>query len=302
MSGAAVVLLASVIAAGSFFAWRWFDRARDARSRGVSLRPDSVCLSLGFVTNFFDTLGIGSFAPTSAFLKLRRTTADELIPGTLNVGHALPVIAQALIFVGSIAVEPVTLVSMVGAAVIGAWLGAGVVSTLPRRAIQVGMGVALTSAALVFILVNLELLPGGGHALQLSGISLVIAVSLNFIFGALVTLGVGMYAPCLILVSLLGMNPIAAFPIMMGSCALLMPVAGVKFLQSARYDMRVSLGLALGGIPAVLVAGLLVRSLPLEGLRWLVVLVVMYAAAAMLRSAFSSQAEPAAPAPARKAT
>lgn len=289
MGGAAIVLLASVLSAGAIFAGCWWRQLRAAGRDRRELRPDATRLALGFVTNFFDTLGIGSFAPTSAFLKLRRMTSDELIPGTLNVGHALPVIAQALIFVTTVSVGSVTLISMVGAAVCGAWLGAGVVSRLPGRAIQAGMGVALTGAALMLMLTNFQLLPGGGEALQLEGAKLLIAVTLNFILGALVTLGVGMYAPALILVSLLGMNPIAAFPIMMGSCALLMPVAGLRFVRTQRYDKRVALGLMIGGVPAVLIAGLMVRSLPLDWLRWLVVLVVTYAAAAMLRSAFSTR-------------
>jgi uncharacterized membrane protein YfcA len=98
-------------------------------------------------------------------------------------------------------------------------------------------------------------------------------------------LGVGLYAPCLILVSLLGMSPLAAFPIMMGSCALLMPVGGIRFIRSGRYNLNAALGLTLGGIPGVLIAAYIVKSLPLDWLRWLVLIVVLYAALQMLRSA-----------------
>ena len=81
------------------------------------------------------------------------------------------------------------------------------------------------------------------------------------------------------------MNPIAAFPIMMGSCAFLMPVAGLRFIAAQRYDARAALGLALGGIPGVLIAAFIVKQLPLLWLRWLVVIVVLYTAIAMLRAA-----------------
>ncbi len=131
--------------------------------------PRSESLLLGFVTNFFDTLGIGSFAPTTAYLKFRRTVADELIPGTLNAGHALPTITQAIIFVTAIDVAPSTLVPMVLAAVAGAWLGAGVVAKMNRRAIQLGMGVALLVAAALFTLKVVGLLPPGGDARGLAG-------------------------------------------------------------------------------------------------------------------------------------
>ena len=250
------------------------------------MRTTPSRIALGFVTNFFDTLGIGSFAPTTAFFKLRRWLPDELIPGTLNVGHALPTLLQALIYIGTVNVARSTLMSMIGAAVFGAWLGAGHVTRLPRRAIQVGMGIALVVAALIFAGVNLEWLPGGGDATGLEGEKLGIAVCINFVLGTLMTLGIGLYAPCMILVSLLGMSPIVAFPIMMGSCALLMPVAGIRFVRAKRYDPPAVWGLALGGLPAVLIAAYVVRSLPLFWLRWLVFAVVLCAATTMLHSAW----------------
>lgn len=279
------ILLAVLAALGTFFAWRWFTTARREQYAAAVTSPGLLRLAIGFVTNFFDTLGIGSFAPTTAAFKFRRVVADENIPGTLNVGHTLPTMAQGLIFIGAVQVGPATLVSMMAASAIGAWLGAGVVASLPRRAIQIGMGGALSVAAILFALMNLKLMPSGGTALELTGATLALAVAINFVLGALMTLGIGLYAPCLILVSLLGMNPLAAFPIMMGSCAVLMPVASLQFIRNRKYDLRAALGLACGGIPAVLLAAYVVRSLPLDWLRWLVVIIVLYAAALMLLSA-----------------
>jgi uncharacterized membrane protein YfcA len=197
---------------------------------------------------------------------------------------------QALIFITAVKVDLTTLVGMIGAAVLGAWLGVGVVARLPRRAIQFGMGVALLLSALLFLSRNLGWVPGGGDALELHGGALVFAIAVNFALGAMMMLGIGLYAPCLILVSLLGMNPLAAFPIMMGACAFLMPIGGARFIQADRYSLRSALGLALGGIPGVLVAAFLVKSLPMEKLRWLVTFVVLYAAALMLHSAVREEA------------
>jgi uncharacterized membrane protein YfcA len=264
--------------------WWWLERARGtdpARPR----KPRFSDLVVGFVTNFFDTLGIGCFAPTTAYYKLRSRMPDDEIPGTLNTGHALPAMAEALIFIAIVSVDMTTLVSMIAAAVLGAWLGVGIVSGLSRRAIQLGMGGALMCAALLFLVKNLDWVPGGGDALALHGSTLIFAVGVNFLLGALMMLGVGLFAPCLILVSLLGMSPLAAFPIMMGSCALLMPVGGARFVRSGRYNLGAALGLAIGGIPGVLVAAFIVRSLPIAWLRWLVLIVVVYAALQMLRSA-----------------
>lgn len=284
------ILLAVLAALGAAYAWRWFRMERTGPAPASIANPGLLRLAIGFVTNFFDTLGIGSFAPTTAAFKFRRVVADEMIPGTLNVGHTLPTVAQGLIFIGAVRVGPATLVSMMAAAAIGAWLGAGIVARLPRRVIQLCMGAALSVAAILFALMNLDLLPSGGTALELTGTTLAVAIAINFVLGALMTLGIGLYAPCLILVSLLGMNPIAAFPIMMGSCAVLMPVAALRFIRDRKYDLQAALGLALGGIPAVLLAAYVVRSLPLTWLRWLVVIIVLYAAVLMLHSARSKAA------------
>jgi uncharacterized membrane protein YfcA len=271
---------------GYALCWLALDRRR-ARTASIGApasprRPGMLDLATGFVANFLDTLGIGSFATTTAIVKLRGRVADECIPGTLNVGHALPTITQALIFIAVVRVDFVTLLAMIAAAVAGAWCGVGVVARLPQRAIQLGMGIALLAAAALFVATNLDGLPGGGVALGLSGARLAFAVAANFLLGALMMLGIGLYAPCLILVGLLGMDPVAAFPIMMGACAFLMPVGGAVFVRSGRYDLRAALGLALGGIPGVLLAAFVVKSLPVVWLRWLVVVVVLYAATQML--------------------
>jgi uncharacterized membrane protein YfcA len=277
LSALALVTLAYVVR------WWWLERSRPAVAGRAT--PRLADFAVGFVTNFFDTLGIGSFAPATAYFKLRARMPDEEIPGALNTGQALPTVAQALIFIATVSVDLLTLVSMILAAVVGAWLGVGLVSRLSRRAIQLGMGAALLCAALLYLAKIAHWTPGIGDALGLHGSRLLFAVAVNAVLGALMMLGVGLYAPCLILLSLLGMSPLAAFPIMMGSCGLLMPVGGARFVRSGRYNLSAALGLALGGLPGVLIAAFLVKSMPLVWLSWLVIIVVVYAALQMLKSA-----------------
>jgi len=247
--------------------------------------PTPVEVIVGLVTDFFDTLGIGSFAPTTTIYKLLRMVPDEQIPGTLNVGHTPSAITESLIFVTAILVDPLLLVSMVVSSAVGAWLGAGVVARLPRRAIQITMGIALLIAGSAFAAKNLGLLPGGGTAMELVGWKFGFAVGINFVLGALMSAGIGLYAPCMITLALLGMHPIAAYPIMMGSCALLQPVASLRFFKTGAFAWGASLGLAFGGVVGVLIAAYIVKSMPLTWLRWLVILVIVYAAFTMLRSA-----------------
>ncbi|WP_207790110.1 sulfite exporter TauE/SafE family protein [Polymorphobacter arshaanensis] len=246
-------------------------------------------MALGAVTNFFDTLGIGSFAPTTAWIKLRKLVPDSYLPAVLNVGHALPSIAQALVFITLVKVDPKLLVACIAAAVVGALIGAPVVTRMPVRAVQTFVGIALLIAAVLYAMTNLGLMPAGGDALSLPPTQFAAAVFAHFILGALMTAGIGMYAPSLVLLSLMGLNPEAVFPIMMGSCAFLMPSSGFRFLKSDRIDFKLVLSLAAGGIPAVLLAAYVVKSLPLEALRWGVVVVVLYTAVVMLRSAMRPQ-------------
>jgi uncharacterized membrane protein YfcA len=262
------------------------ERRTKLTAKKVPVRPGPLDIAIGFITNFLDTLGIGSFATTSSAFKLAGLVPDEQIPGTMNVGHTAPTIVEAFIYVAVVQVDVLTLVLMLAASVAGAWLGAGVVSAWPRRKIQIGMGGVLLAAAVLMTLSQLKWLPGGGDALGLTGAKLVLAVAGNAVLGALMTLGIGLYAPCMVLVALLGMNPRAAFPIMMGSCAFLMPVGSARFIQTRRYNLKAALGLSLGGIPGVLLAAFLVKSLPLDAVRVLVVAVVVYTAAMLLRSAY----------------
>jgi uncharacterized membrane protein YfcA len=247
--------------------------------------PSPAQLGIGVVTDFLDALGIGSFATTTALFKLTRMVPDALIPGTMMVGHGWPTIAQALISIAVIAVDPTTLTLLIAASALGAWLGAGVVARLPRRKIQIGMGVALLAASSLMLARLLGLFPAGEEALGLSGGLLVAGIAINFVLGALMNLGIGAYAPSLLAFGLLGINERSIFPIMMGSCALIMPAGGIEFVRRARYAFRPALGLALGGVPGVLVALLIVHELPLGKLKWLVLVVVVYTAIAMLRSA-----------------
>ena len=263
------------------------------KKRGVS-RPNAEAIGLGAVTNFFDTLGIGSFAPTTAWLKFRNMVPDSFIPATLNVGHAIPTVVQSAIFlvILGVHVDPVLLASCIAAAVVGALIGAPIVIRAPVRLVQAVVGVALLIAAALYAMRNLDLMPEGGLATSLASPEMFIAISVHFLLGALMTFGIGLYAPSLILLSLLGLDPRLAFPIMSSACAFLMPTTGFTFIRTDRIDLKIILGITLGGIPAVLIAAFIVKEMPIVWLRWGVVIVVLYAAMLLLRSAIKGQPAP----------
>ncbi|MDR0880312.1 MAG: sulfite exporter TauE/SafE family protein [Clostridioides sp.] len=251
-------------------------------------------LCTGLITDFADTLGIGSFAPTVALIKfLKLDIHDRHIPGVLNVGHTIPVILEALVFTLAIDVDAVTLAVLIGSAVVGSYVGAGIISKLDDKKIQLIMGVALAITAVVMFLAHpwINLMPGGGEATALTGTALIIGAIGNFILGALMTAGIGLYAPCMAMVYFLGMSPAVAFPIMMGSCAMLMPVASTKFIKEGAYNKKASICITLGGIVGVLAAVFLFKNLPMDILKMLVVLVIIYTSITMLMSAKKKSVE-----------
>lgn len=270
------------------------------RRHGLGGRPQLADIGIGSLTTFLDTLGIGSFAPTTALLKFRGKVADELIPGTLNVGLNTAAFIETFLLISVVAVQPALLASMVGASAVGAWLGAGVVSRMPRRSIQLFMGVALLLAAGFFAMSNLGAFPAGGSTLGLAGWKFPFAVIISFVLGALMCVGIGNYAPLMILLSLLGMAPIAAYPIMMASDGLLQPVASLGFFRSGRFSHVASLGLTLGSAVGVTAAfsilNYVLKHDSVKPIRWLVTIVVVYAAVSMLRSAWQERAASSTPA------
>lgn len=290
MLSATTVLYSCLVLLNVAFAFGWIRAAKLRRERA---RPCAGDVAIGCGTNFLDTLGIGNYAQITALFKLRGRPPDELIPGTLNVGNTIPSFVSTLLFTTAINVEPVLLTTMVLSAGAGAWVGAAIVSRMRRRPIQLFMGIALLVAAFFFTMSNLGVIPPTGSAMSLDGWRFAVAVGANFVFGALMCVGIGNYAPSMALLAFLGMHPIAAYPIMMGSDGVLIPVASLGFLKSGRFAPGVALGLTLGGVVGTLLAFPLVKSLGdhLMLLRWVVIGVVTYAAVSMLRSAGKSQSE-----------
>ena len=282
-----LILLLIVIAIAYHVFW-YFTERRRAHAPGA-LKPSPLAMGVAFIANFFDTLGIGSYATTTSMSKLWGVMPDETIPGTLNVGYVMATVVQAVIFMTIIEVDFITLISIIGAAVLGAYLGAGVVCNFNRRQVQVGMGSALLVASALMVLSMSGQGPAPGVALGLSGAKLGIAVGISMVLGALMMLGIGFYGPCMIMISLLGMDPRVSYPIMMGACAFLMPSGSVQFVRKGSYDLKASIAFLIAGPLAVLLAAPLVDKIPLFQLRILVLVVVLYTAIRMLMSAMQEK-------------
>jgi uncharacterized membrane protein YfcA len=277
-----LLILAIFVFAATFLA----DYLKAARARKLEKVKLGIVGPLGFVVNFFDTLGIGSFAPTTAAIKNFKLSDDRTIPGTLNVANAIPVFFQSMILLTAFKVEIVTLLTMIAAAVLGSILGAGVVARMDVKKVRIGMGLALFAVASVMLAGQVNLMPSGGDAFGLSGVKLGLAIAGSFVLGSLMTIGIGYYAPCMAIVYALGMSPRAAFPIMTAACAFLQPACSIKFIKEGAYNRKISLIVTLFGSVGVIIAGLIVKTLPLRELKWVVIVVVFYTSAVMFYSAF----------------
>jgi uncharacterized membrane protein YfcA len=263
---------------------------RAAIAKRAAPRMESIVL--GAVTDFFDTLGIGSFAPTMAWFKFRNLVPDRLIPSTMLVGHSLPSILQGFIFLVllGLLVDPVLIVGCALALMFGGLLGAPLVARAKLWLIQVIVAIALLIAAALYTMSNLQLMPAGGVASSLPLHLTITAIAANFVLGILLNFGIGHYAPSLVMLSLMGLDPRLAFPVMATGGALTIAAAGTRHVLIGQVDLRIALGIVIGGIPAVFAAAFIVKEMPLETLRWMVIIVVLYAAAVMLHAAWKGAA------------
>ena len=255
--------------------------------------PGLEALALGAVVNFFDTLGIGSFATTTAWFKFRRMVPDRLIPQTMLCGLTPPAMTESIVYLIALGVlvDPVLLFSCIIAVFLGGLAGVPLVTRARVWVVQLTVTIGLLLAAAAYVMQNLDLFPGGGTAGSLPLGLMIVAIVANFGFGILANFGVGNYAPTLVMLSLMGMDPHLSFPIMAGGAALMGAGSSFQHVRIGKVDLKVVLGLAIGGIPAVLVAAYLVKEMPIEYLRWLVIVVVLYAAAVMAHASLKGWRE-----------
>lgn len=265
--------------------------ARAAVAKRVA--PSAEALALGAVVNFLDTLGIGSFAPTTAWFKFRRMVPDRLIPQTMLCGLTPPAMTESIVFLIGVGVlvDRILLFSCVIAVFVGGLVGVPLVTRARVWVVQLTVAIGLVLAATAYAMQNLDLFPGGGTASSLPLGLMVVAILANFAFGILANFGVGNYAPTLVMFSLMGMDPKFCFPIMAAGASLMGAGASFQHIRIGKVDLRIVLGLAIGGIPAVIVAYYVVVSMPIEYLRWMVFAVVLYAAAVMAHASLKGRRE-----------
>jgi hypothetical protein len=256
-------------------------------------RPMPEAMLVGAIVNFFDTFGISSFAQTTAWMKFRKMVPDRLIPPTMIAGLTPPVMAESIIFLIllGVKVDPVLLFGAAMATFVSGVVGAPLVVRARAWIVQAIVAVGLTLAGIAYVLAIAGKLPAGGTASGLPMGLTIIAIAASFVMGLLANFGVGNYAPSLVMLSLMGMDPHYCFPIMASGASLMGAGSSMRFIKVPEIDLRIVLGLALGGIPAVLVAALIVKKMDVDLLRYVITVVVFYTAVVMARAAIRGHRE-----------
>lgn len=267
------VVAISLYVFGRMLSLAWKERAR---APGLASVVKWKLAITGFVANVADTVGMGSFAVVVAFNKYWNLVEDEKFPGTLNAHSILPSLCQALFFLQAIQVEVTTLVALIVGASIGGFFGGFFVSGLDKQRVRFLMFIGYSGIAITILASKLGLLPLGGELMGLEGIWLAAGVFGMFLSGALPAIGVGAYAPTQVILFLLGMSPLAAFPIMTASGAIQQSVVALAFIIRRQVAFSPALLMAFAGVAGVLVAAPVITYINSENLRWLLLIVVLY--------------------------
>ena len=285
------MLIALLVLLGVAILAYGFALARAAIAARAAPKPEA--LLLGMVVNFLDTFGIGSFAQTTAWMKFRKMVPDRLIPPTMIAGLTPPAMVESIIFLIllGVRVDPVLLFGGAIATGVGGVVGAPLVVRARAWIVQMTVAIGLMLAGIAFVLAIVGAMPVGGTASSLPIGLTIIAIALSFVLGLLANFGVGNYAPTLAILSLMGMDPHYCFPIMASGASLMGAGSSMKFVKVPDIDLRIVVGLTLGGIPAVLVAALIVKKMDVDMLRYVITLVVFYTAAVMARAALKGYRE-----------
>ena len=278
------ILLLLIVLVNGYFAFVFI---RDVLKHKEEVKKEpakSGWLALSsFLMFFLSTFGISDFAIGTVLYSKAKWVSMKKLPGTLNTECVIPVAVMALSYITGITVGIKTLVVCIVCQVIGAYLGPRFVVKLPEKTIKIFVGWGLIIASLLIVAGQLNWIPSNGTATELSGFRLVLAGVLLFVYGALNNIGIGSYALTMVTVYLLGLNPVAAFPIMMGACTFSVPVGSVQFIKLDDYSRKITLFTATFGVLGVLIAVFLVKSLNTYLLKWLVVIVLLYSAYTMLQ-------------------
>ncbi len=268
--------------------WIFGNILHNAKKNQINLKEKFwTGLWIGYVTDLLDTLGIGTFATSTALFKTTKLVEDDKeIPATLSTAHVIPVLVEALCFITIVEVDLTTLLAMATASFLGAFIGARITKNWDTRRVQRVLGILLIVAAVIMVY-RMIANPGADisdSAHGLHGIWIFVGIVFNFTIGVLMTMGLGNYAPELIFFSMLGINPSVALPVMMLDAAVILAASSTEFIKSDRVHWPGVLGIIIGGVFGVLTAAFFLSKLDINNFKILVVFIAIFTGTSLLRA------------------
>ncbi len=268
--------------------WIFGNILHNAKKNQINLKEKFwTGLWIGYVTDLLDTLGIGTFATSTALFKTTKLVEDDKqIPATLSTAHVIPVLVEALCFITIVEVDLTTLLAMATASFLGAFIGTRITKNWDTRRVQRVLGILLIVAAVIMVY-RMIANPGADisdSAHGLHGIWIFVGIVFNFTIGVLMTMGLGNYAPELIFFSMLGINPSVALPVMMLDAAVILAASSTEFIKSDRVHWPGVLGIIIGGVFGVLTAAFFLSKLDINNFKILVVFIAIFTGTSLLRA------------------
>ena len=281
------IILGGIIIVNGLFAVRFFidywKHRREAKEEPG--HPILICCS-SFMLYFLSTFGVSDYALSTAFYRATKWVDDKKLPGTLNTQCVLPVAVMALAYINSIEVDILTLVLCIVSQTLGSYILPRFVVKFPIKIIRRVIGFGLLGATVLILLGKMNLLPIGGELTGLTGIKLWVTVVLFAVFGAMNTIGIGSYPVTMLTVYAMGLNPVIAFPIMMGACTFSVPVGSMEYVRLGQYARKITFISSFVGILGVLLAVFVVKSMNISMLQWLVAAILVYSGVTMLHQEY----------------
>ena len=169
---------------------------------------------------------------TKAFFAMRNFL--KLMPdnktynGSLVVQAALPTAVQSILFLGLVQVDTLMLVVSCVSIAIGGIISGYLINRVSRQGILYVMLITFMISAALLVLNKFHLLNIGGELTYVRGDKLIILAVVMLLAGMLPAFGVGYYSIVLVIIFMLGISPIVAYPIMTTASAVQMPMTAIN--------------------------------------------------------------------------
>ena len=232
---------------------------------------------IGLIANFFDTLGIGSFALIIAMRGMLKVMPDDIrLIGTMNIHAVFIAVVQTLIFLNVFQVDTTNLIISIVMISLGSILSGIIAIRIKHTLVHKIMLAAFIVTGILLLFSQLNILPISSNSTVITGYMLIPFAIFMFIAGMLPGFGIGYYSLIKSSIFLFGVSPIVAFPLMAAASAFQQPITSAIFISNKKFYFKSALLLGISGSVGVLLAAPLISKIDPRTLKWWLLFVVVY--------------------------